>query len=80
MDTEEVGRPRGQEAPEAAHRAHLREMTAARQVAERARRVRSGGLALRRARDAAYDAAMARIAEEHAAWLRRWAAPDGPGA
>ena len=79
MDTEEVGSPAGREALEAAHRAHMREMTAARQAAERARDIRSGDLAARQARVEAYAAEMERLAEEHRAWLRRWT-PGSPGA
>ena len=67
----------GQGALDAAHREHMREMTAARQVAERARHRRNGDPALRRARDEAYEAEMARIAEEHQAWLRQWTAQGG---
>lgn len=77
MDIEEVGSPAGREALESAHRAHMREMTAARQAAERARGIRSGNLASRQARAEAYEAEMERIAEEHRAWLRRWTAQEG---
>jgi hypothetical protein len=53
-----------------AQRAHLREMTAARQAAERARGVRSRDPEVRRAGEAAFRREMARIAQEHQVWLR----------
>ena len=77
MDPKEEGRILGQEAQESGQRAHMREMTAARQAAERARGMRSGDPALRRAREEAYKAEMTRIAEEHQAWLQRWASQGG---
>jgi hypothetical protein len=61
-----------------AYRAHLREMTAARQAAERARGVRSRDPEVRRATEAAFGREMARIAQEHQAWLRDHALVDPP--
>jgi hypothetical protein len=56
---------------QAAYRAHLREMTAARQAAERRRALqRRGDAEARRAADRDFKREIARVEEEHQAWLR----------
>ena len=70
---------RDQGALQAAYRTHLREMTAARQAAERARGTRSHDPEVRRASEAAFKQELARIAEGHHAWLRAHGIPDSPG-
>jgi hypothetical protein len=61
-----------------AYRDHLREMTAARQAAERARGVRSRDPGVRRATEATFKRELARIDEEHRAWLREHGIIDPP--
>ena len=69
---------RDQGALQAAYRTHLREMTAARQAAERARGTRSHDPEVRRASEAAFKQELARIAEGHHAWLRAHGLTDSP--
>jgi hypothetical protein len=65
---------------QAAYRTHLREMTAARQAAERARGgVRSHDPMVRQAAEDAFQQELARIAEGHQAWLRAHGITDPPG-
>jgi hypothetical protein len=67
-----------QGALQAAYRTHLREMTAARQAAERARGTRSHDPEVRQATEAAFTQELARIAETHQAWLRAHGIADPP--
>jgi hypothetical protein len=69
---------RERERAAAAYRAHLREMTAARQAAERAMEGRSRDPAAREAKQAAYRQELGRIAEAHRAWLRDHGLADPP--
>jgi hypothetical protein len=62
-----------------AYRDHLREMTAARQAAERARGVRGRDPAARQAIEEAFQRELARIDEEHRAWLGEHGIIDPPG-
>jgi hypothetical protein len=62
---------------QAAYRVHLRELTAARQAAERRRvLLRRGDAEARRAADQAFKRELARIEEEHQAWLREHLAAE----
>jgi hypothetical protein len=62
---------RERDALEAAHRAHLRQMTDARRAAEHKRAMlRPRDAEERRAADAALRAEIARLSAEHQAWLR----------
>jgi hypothetical protein len=69
---------RDQGALQAAYRTHLREMTAARQAAERARGTRSHDPEVRRATEAAFKQELARIADGHQAWLHAHGITDSP--
>jgi hypothetical protein len=69
---------RDQGALQVAYRTHLREMTAARQAAERARGTRSHDPVVRQETEAALKQELARIAETHQAWLRAHGIADPP--
>jgi hypothetical protein len=62
---------RERDALEEAYRAHLRQMTTARQAAERQRAMlRPSGAEARRVADAALRAEIAHLTDEHRAWMR----------
>jgi len=60
----------------AVYRSHMRAMTEARQVAERAKAVRSRDPAVRVAIEQTYKQELARIDGEHRAWLREHGGTD----
>jgi hypothetical protein len=69
---------RDQGALQAAYRTHLRDMTAARQAAERARGTCSHDPLVRQETDAAFKQELARIAAVHQAWLHAHGIADPP--